>query len=328
VLAVLWLSACGAQGPAPAARIPAGSTPSPSPAPTPTPSPTADPNALRDPVIVQVENSPDARPQRGLAEAAVLYEYSAEGGISRFSALYFTPPAGQVGPVRSARIATVTLCGIYDALLMYSGASTYIEGRLQQSGQRHYDEDTSLGDLFRIGSRYPPHNLYTDGRHIADLLGRVGDPLAAYALWPRLAPGVPPPPGPPLHSLTVPISASEQPVFTWTPEGFVRTEPRTGPLLDGATLRPLTLPTVIVLQVPVKPAPEVVDVNGVMGLDHTLTGSGPAQVFTGGIAYTATWQQDAKGPPRLLLPDGTPAPIAPGEVAFELVPTGSPAVVR
>jgi hypothetical protein len=326
VLALLWLSACGAQGATPAARIPAGSMAS--PVPTATPSPTPDPNALRDPVIVQVENSPDARPQRGLAEAAVLYEYSAEGGISRFSALYFKPPAGQVGPVRSARIATVTLCSLYDAVLMYSGASDYIEGRLRQSGMRHYDEDTSVGDLFRIGSRYPPHNLYTDGRHIADLLGRVGDPLAAYALWPRLAPGAPPPPGPPVHALTVPISPFEQPVFTWTPEGFARGEPRTGPLLDGATAKPLVVPTVIVLQVPVRPAPEVVDVNGVMGLDHTLTGSGPAQVFTGGIAYTATWQQDAKGPPRLLLPDGTPAPIAPGEVAVELVPTGSPAVVR
>jgi hypothetical protein len=320
------LSACGAQGRIPAAPIPAGAAVT--PAPTATPSPTPNPDALRNPVIVQVENSPEARPQHGLAEAAVLYEYSAEGGISRFSALYFRPPAGQVGPVRSARIATVTLCGLYDAVLLYSGASNYIEGRLRQSGMRHYDEDTSLGDLFRIGSRYPPHNLYTDGRHIADLLGRVGDPPAAYALWPRLAPGLPPPPGAPVHSLTVPISPFEQPVFTWTPEGFARSEPRTGPLLDGATAKPLVVPTVIVLQVPVRPAPEVVDVNGVMGLDHTLTGSGPAQVFTGGIAYTATWQQDAKGPPRLLLPDGTPAPVAPGEVAVELVPTGAPALVR
>jgi hypothetical protein len=88
------------------------------------------------------------------------------------------------------------------------------------------------------------------------------------------------------------------------------------------------VPTVVVLQVPVRPAPEVRDVNGAMGLDHTLTGSGPAQVFTGGFVYTATWQQDAKGPPRLLLPDGTPAPIGAGEVAVELVPVGSPALVR
>jgi hypothetical protein len=332
LLAAAWLTGCGTAAALPTAQTAARPAPAATPAATPTatPSPTPDANTLRDPVIVQVENSPDARPQRGLAEASVLYEYSAEGGISRFSALYFKAPAGQVGPVRSARIATVVLAGLFDGVLMYSGASDYIEARLRQSGDRYYNEDTAFGDLFRIGSRYPPHNLYTDGRHMTDLLGRVGDPPARYALWPRLAPGVPPPPGVPMHSLSVPISPFEQPVFTWTPAdgGFLRTEPRTGPLLDAGTSRPLVVRTVIVLQVPVRPAPEVVDVNGVMGLDHTLTGSGPAQVFTGGIAYTATWQQDAKGPPRLLLPDGTAAPIAPGEVAVELVPTGNPALVR
>jgi hypothetical protein len=300
------------------------------PAPAPTPTPTPRPEALRVPLVVQVENSPDARPQRGLADASILYEYSAEGGISRFSAVYFTVPDGQVGPVRSARIATVLLTGFYDAVLMYSGASDYIEARLAQSGVRHYNEDTAWGDLFRIGSRYPPHNLYTDGRHMADLLARVGDPEARYSLWPRLAPGVPAPPAAAVHTISVPISAFEQPLFTWSPAagGFLRTEPRTGPLIDAGTGKPLVVPTVAVLQVPVKPAPEVVDVNGVMGLDHQLLGSGPAQVFTGGQSYAATWQQDPAGPPRLLLADGTPAPIAPGEVAIELVATGSPALVR
>lgn len=326
LLAALGLAACGTAASVPAAQ---GTSSTPTAPPPPSPSPTPRPDALRDPVIVQVENSPDARPQRGLAEAAVLYEYSAEGGISRFSALYFHPPTGQVGPVRSARIATVVLCGLYDAVLMYSGASTYIEQRLRDSGARHYDEDSAAGDLFRIGSRYPPHNLYTDGGHIADLVRRVGDPPAPYALWPRVAPGVAPPPGVPMHTLTVPISPSEQPLYTWDPAagGFLRSE-RTGPLVDAGTSRPLVVPTVLVLQVPVKPAPEVVDVNGVMGLDHTLTGTGPAQVFTGGMAYNATWQQGATGTPRLLLPDGTPAPIATGEVVVELVPTGDPAAVR
>jgi len=306
----------------------AAAAPAPTPAPTATPSPTPAPGALRDPVIVQVENSPDARPQRGLADASLLYEYSAEGGISRFSALYFTPPPGQVGPVRSARIATVLLCGLYDAVLMFSGASDYIEARLHAARVRGYEEDTAGGDLYRIGSRYPPHNLYTDGRHIADLLSRAGDPVASYMLWPRLAPGTPPPPGLPVRALTVPISPFERPVFTWTPaaQGFVRTEPRTGPLLDAGTLKPLTVATVVVLQVPVRPAPEVVDVNGVMGLDHTLTGSGPAQVFVDGMQYAATWTQGSRGPPALTLADGAPAPIAPGEVAVELVPTGEPAV--
>jgi Protein of unknown function (DUF3048) N-terminal domain/Protein of unknown function (DUF3048) C-terminal domain len=326
------LTACsGGSAASPAAAHPAvAAVPADTPTPAPTPTSTPRPDALLDPVVVQVENSPDARPQRGLAGASILYEYSAEGGISRFSAVYFHPPVGQVGPVRSARIATILLCGFYDAVLMYSGASDYIEARLRQSGVRHYDEDGALGDLFRIGSRYPPHNLYTDGGHMTRLLARVGDPVATYALWPRLDPGGPAPPGAPVRTVSVPISPFERPLYTWTPAagGFLRTEPTTGPLIDAATSQPLVVPTVVVLQVPVRPAPEVVDVNGVMGLDHELLGTGPAQVFTGGLAYTATWQQDPHGPPRLLLPDGTPAPIAAGEVAVELVPTGSPAAVR
>ncbi|HEX6493593.1 MAG TPA: DUF3048 domain-containing protein [Candidatus Dormibacteraeota bacterium] len=326
------LTACsgGSAGGPSAAQPAAAAAPVETPTPEPTPTPTPRPDALRDPVVVQVENSPDARPQRGLAEASILYEYSAEGGISRFSAVYFHTPAGEVGPVRSARIATILLCGFYDAVLMYSGASDYIEARLAQSGVRHYNEDTAFGDLFRIGSRYPPHNLYTDAGHMADLVSRVGDPVADYALWPRLAPGAPQPPAPPVRTVSVPISPFEQPLYTWTPAagGFLRTEPRTGPLIDAGTARPLVVPTLVVLQVPVKPAPEVVDVNGVMGLDHELLGSGAAQVFTGGLAYAATWQQGAHGPPQLLLADGTPAPIAAGEVAVELVPTGSPALVR
>jgi hypothetical protein len=329
--ALLLIAGCGSAGASSPAAAPVAAPASAAAAPTPTPSPTPDPDAVVDPAVVQVENSPDARPQRGLSEAAVLYEYSAEGGISRFSALYFHPPAGQVGPVRSARIATVILCGLYDGVLMYSGASTYIEQRLRTSGDRHYDEDGAGGDLFRIHTRYPPHNLYTDGAHIAELLRRVGDPTAPYKLWPRLAPGLAAPPGGvPVRSLTVPISPFEAPVYTWNPAagGFLRTEPGTGPLIDGGTSRPLVAPTVVVMQVPVKPAPEVVDVNGVMGLDHTLTGSGPAQVFTGGMVYAATWQQGTKGPPALLLAGGLAAPIAPGQVVVELVPTGSPAPVR
>jgi Protein of unknown function (DUF3048) N-terminal domain/Protein of unknown function (DUF3048) C-terminal domain len=284
------------------------------------------------PLIVQVENSPEARPQSGLGAASVLYEYSAEGGISRFSALYLQPPPGQVGPVRSARDATVALCQLYDAVLLYSGASTYIQGRLRQAGVRAYDEDGAGSDLYRVGTRYPPHNLYTDGGRIADLLGRVGDPVAPYHMWTRLAPGAPLPPGTPVRLVTVPVSAFEQPIYTWVPTagGFVRTEPQTGPgpLLDADTGHPLVVSTVVVMQVPVRPDPNVVDVNGVRGLDHTLTGSGPAQVFVGGQEYPATWAQGPSGPPSLTLPGGAPAPIAPGEVAVELVPTGVPAITR
>ncbi|MGI6662431.1 MAG: DUF3048 domain-containing protein [Bacillota bacterium] len=40
------------------------------------------------PVAVAIDNNPDARPQTGLTEADIVYEVPAEGGITRFLALF------------------------------------------------------------------------------------------------------------------------------------------------------------------------------------------------------------------------------------------------
>jgi len=42
----------------------------------------------------------------------------------------------------------------------------------------------------------------------------------------------------------------------------------------------------------------------------------------GGQLYSIDWYQGASGPPQLTLTDGQPAPIAPGQVLFEVVNTG------
>ena len=62
----------------------AGCSPSAAPAPTPTPS-------RPGPAMVQIENSILARPLAGLQQANIVYEYLAEGGITRMTAIYFAP---------------------------------------------------------------------------------------------------------------------------------------------------------------------------------------------------------------------------------------------
>ena len=52
---------------------------------------------------VMIETSPDARPQSGLQEAGVVYEAIAEGGITRFLALYLEAKPAAIGPVRRNR---------------------------------------------------------------------------------------------------------------------------------------------------------------------------------------------------------------------------------
>ncbi|OGH08316.1 MAG: hypothetical protein A2171_03025 [Candidatus Levybacteria bacterium RBG_13_35_9] len=55
------------------------------------------------PLGVMVENHEESRPQSGLSGADVVYEAVAEGGITRFLAVFYCQDGGIVGPVRSAR---------------------------------------------------------------------------------------------------------------------------------------------------------------------------------------------------------------------------------
>lgn len=278
------------------------------------------------PLIIQVENSPQARPQSGMSQADVVYEYETEGGISRFSTMWFHDPTTQVGPVRSARLATVHVLQEYDGTLIYSGAGAYVESLLAKGGFRRYGEGSP--SIFRAGSRAAPHNVYTDPAHVAAVRAADGVQRVAYELWARTATASLPAGGSSGGTFTVPISNFEQPAFAYNGAagGYTRSEP-TGQMVDAATGKPWVIPTVVVMQVRVETAPLVHDVAGAFGVDHFIEGSGPVQVFTGGFVWNATYHQGPSGPPTFTLADGSAAPIAPGQVMIILTRTGSPARV-
>lgn len=59
----------------------------------------------RRPMAIMVNNHVDARPiQAGLPEADIIFEAVAEGGITRFLAVYHAKDSEKVGPVRSVRV--------------------------------------------------------------------------------------------------------------------------------------------------------------------------------------------------------------------------------
>jgi len=231
------------------------------------------PSSRSAPLLMQVENLPAARPQSGLQDAAIVYEYVTEGGISRFSVIYTSPPKGRVGPIRSARLVTISLAKIYGAALVYSGGSTYIRGQIQSAGIPHADENSANGDLFRDSSRTPPHNLYSDGSHLSDLAGHLNASPASWSLWSRASPASVTG-GKAASRVTVPVSDTETPTFTYDSSagGWKRSEPDTGAFIDGDTRSPVVVSTLIVQQVAIKPTSEVVDVNGQTGVDHNVTG--------------------------------------------------------
>lgn len=79
---------------------------------------------LRRPLSVMIENHIEARPQSGLSSADVVYEGVAEGGITRFMAVFLCNLADvQVGPVRSARTYFLDWLSEYDALYAHVGGA-------------------------------------------------------------------------------------------------------------------------------------------------------------------------------------------------------------
>lgn len=87
----------------------------------------------RYPFAVMVENLSTVRPQSGLDKAGIVYEALAEGGITRFLAIYTTADEiKEIGPVRSARPYYLDWVAEYSPLYAHAGGSPDAIRLLQQ----------------------------------------------------------------------------------------------------------------------------------------------------------------------------------------------------
>ncbi len=124
---------------------------------------------------VMIENSIDARPQSGLQEAGIVYEAIAEGGITRFLALYQESRPGNIGPIRSARPYYVRWAAGYDARYLHSGGSGEALALIQSLGIKDLDHGRYSDRIAsRVSNRYAPHNVYTSMDKIDSLSNELG----------------------------------------------------------------------------------------------------------------------------------------------------------
>lgn len=114
------------------------------------------------PIMVMVENAPQARPQTGLDQADLVYEILAEGEITRFAAVFQSESPQAIGPVRSIRPYYVELGDGLDALIVHAGWSQDAMNMLAGRKLAHFDEVYGDGRYYwRDSKRKMPHNLYT-----------------------------------------------------------------------------------------------------------------------------------------------------------------------
>ncbi|PYI50044.1 DUF3048 domain-containing protein [Paenibacillus flagellatus] len=114
------------------------------------------------PIMVMVENSPQARPQSGLDEADIVYEILAEGDITRFAAVYQSKSPKTIGPVRSIRPYYVELGDGLDAYIVHAGWSQDAMDLIAERKLAHFDQVYGDDEYYwRDPKRKMPHNLYT-----------------------------------------------------------------------------------------------------------------------------------------------------------------------
>lgn len=128
---------------------------------------------LEKAVMFSVENSVKSRPQSGLAEAPIVYEFLVEGGVTRFLALYWGEFPEKIGPIRSARPYLIETAKDYNALLVHAGASPRGFAMLNKEDISHLDQINNGKNFWRGNSRKAPHNLYTGSNKIKEYVSNL-----------------------------------------------------------------------------------------------------------------------------------------------------------
>jgi hypothetical protein len=114
------------------------------------------------PVAVMMDNMASARPQSGLMNADIVYEMPAEGGITRYLAIYHHQNPDKIGPVRSARSYFIDKAMEFNAVFVHCGGSPEALKDITTLKVDSLNELNGEKNFWRSNDRKAPHNLYTN----------------------------------------------------------------------------------------------------------------------------------------------------------------------
>jgi Protein of unknown function (DUF3048) N-terminal domain/Protein of unknown function (DUF3048) C-terminal domain len=97
-------------------------------------------------------------PQSGLSKADIIYEFPAEGGLTRLQALFYAETPDVVGPIRSARPYFIDLAREYNAVFVHHGGSPAAFDYLDTGVVDDISTNTNYKIFWRSDTRYAPHD--------------------------------------------------------------------------------------------------------------------------------------------------------------------------
>ena len=244
---------------------------------------------------IMIENSPDARPQSGLDQAGIVYEAVAEGGITRFMAIYQESKPQYIGPVRSLRMTYAEFAKPYHCSIAHvGGADNALDLVRNSADYRDIDQFFNDGSYWRISSRWAPHNVYTSFEALDKLNADRGYTTSEFNGFSRVKPDTNTA-AEEITARTIRIEMSSDlynPVYTYdeTANNYRRafaTGDAHEVISESGEISQLTPDVVIALET------DAVSRAGTPYSDYRTVGGGNAFVFQNGTVTSAKWQRDS-----------------------------------
>lgn len=283
----------------------------------------------RRPLNVKITNwPPEVRPQSGLNSADIVWEHLVEGGVTRFTAVFYSQAVPHIGPVRSARLVDIPLTRIYGSLFVHSGSSRGTLDRLRGDAvmpTRNFGGGPCppLCRFPREGLAYE-HTLYADTNDLYTRAAEIGldtspDPITGMAFSETLPSGS-------IGAEGINIAYRHTEV-QWTydeaAQRWLRSQDGV-PHFDANTESQISAANILIIETDHIEQPVVSD--GYWGaanyaFEVGLVGRGRIYLFRDGHYYTGEWRRENDTAPLLFFDQaGNVLPFKPGNTFVNLVP--------
>ncbi|HTB48883.1 MAG TPA: DUF3048 domain-containing protein [Verrucomicrobiae bacterium] len=282
-----------------------------------------DPRINKLPVTgVMIENSDQARPQSGLGQASVVFEAVAEGGITRFLALYQDTAPANVGPIRSARPYYIQWALGFDAGYAHVGGSPDGLADIKTWNVRDLDEFYNGSFYHRISSRAAPHNVYTAIATLNQLEASKGYTSSTFSGFLRKKEA--PVKVPTAKSINLVMSGPDYNVhydYVAATNSYNRSEGGAAQI-DANTNQQISPKVVVAMVIPETQG--ALDASGAYYSDYAVIGSGPVDVFQDGTVTTGTWTKSSNTSQiTFATASGQPLKLNPGQTWLTAVSSSS-----
>jgi hypothetical protein len=286
-------------------------------------------------MVVMVDDQFDARPQSGLSQADVVWQAPAEGGIPRYMAFFQTGDPPAVGPVRSSRLYFIAWASEWKPLYVHAGGSPQAKALLASSKGRgtyvyNADEFRWGGGryLWRVKTRFAPHNVYTDGTHLRRLAKRVGaDPVPGQKPAWRFGDAAPIEQRPEGGTIVVPYLANKITYrYNRDTNRYQRAVTGEKKQVDAGTKERIAPTNVVIMAVHFG---RLNDGSHKSRLEAQVTGSGKAWIATNGKTIRGTWKKSKfNGKTRFFDKSGKPVTLTRGQTFVQVVPAGTNLTIK